>query len=103
MQRPQITTFGRDAYPTFADKAAALAFAILANNPFRGSNRRVALTAIVAFCELNGRTLDSRLLDDKAFENLFKRVATHRELGLAPENVFREFREAISRAVVAAA
>ena len=101
VQRPQVTTLGREAYPTFSDKVAAFLFALLTNAPFRGGNRRVALAALVAFCELNDRTIDARVLDEKTIETLVKRASSYREMGLPPENVFREMREALSRAIVA--
>lgn len=100
IQRPQTTVFGKDAYPTFPEKAAAFLFALLQNMPFRSGNRRVALTALLAFCEVNQRLLDGRVLDEKTFENLIKRTANYRNQGLAPENVFRELREILSRAIV---
>jgi len=100
VQRPQVTTLGREAYPSFSDKVAAFVFALLSYHPFHGGNRRVALASIFAFCELNNRTIDSRVLDEKAAENLVKRVASHRELGIPPENVFRECRETLQRAIV---
>src|SRR5882762_5732957 len=100
VQRPQVTMLGREAYSTFPDKVAAFLFALLINSPFRGGNRRVALASLFAFCELNNRTVDSRLLDEKAAENLFKRAAGHRELGIPPENVFREIRETMTRAIM---
>ena len=100
VQRPQVTTLGREAYPSFPDKVAAFLFALLTHSPFRGGNRRVALASLFAFCELNNRTIDSRVLDEKAAETMFKRAASHQQLGLAPENVFREIREILGRAIV---
>jgi len=100
VQRPQVTTLGREAYPSFPEKVAAFLFALLTNSPFRGGNRRVALASLFAFCELNAKTIDSRALDEKAAENLFKRAASHRENGVPAENVFREIREALGRAIV---
>jgi prophage maintenance system killer protein len=102
VQRPQVTTLGREAYPSFPDKVAAFVFALLSYRPFHGGNKRLALASIFAFCELNNKTIDSRLLDEKTAENLVKRAAGHRELGIPPENVFREFREAMTRAIVIA-
>lgn len=99
--RPQVTTLGREAYPTFPEKVAAFLFALLQHSPFKGGNRRVALAALFAFCELNNRTVDTRVLDEKSAETLFKRVAGHRDLGIPPENVFREIREMMARAIVA--
>ncbi len=99
MQRPQVTTLGREAYPQFADKVAAFVFALLQARPFQGGNRRVALASIVAFCEVNNRSIDSRVLDEKTAENLLKRASGYRELGIPPENVFSELREVLRRAI----
>lgn len=100
IQRPQTTVFGKDAYPTFSEKAAAFFFALLQNGPFRSGNRRVALASLLAFCELNERSIDGRVLDEKTFENLVKRAAGHRDQGLPPENVFRDIRELMNRAII---
>lgn len=99
VQRPQVTTLGREAYPTFGDKVAALVFALLSNKPFKGGNRRVALASILAFCELNQRGVDVRILDEKAMETMVKRAASFRETGVPPENVFREMRDLMGRAI----
>lgn len=103
VQRPQVTTLGREAYPSFSDKVAAFVFALLQARPFRGGNRRVALASLIAFCELNNRTVDSRVFDEKTAETLLKRAASCRELGIPPENVFRELRETLSRSIVSSA
>jgi prophage maintenance system killer protein len=102
VQRPQLTTLGREAYPAFSDKVAVLAFALLQARPFRGGNRRVALASIFAFAELNSRGVDMRVLDEKTAEQLFKRASSHQELGIPPESVFAEFRETMRRAITAA-
>jgi death-on-curing protein len=99
VNRPQITTLGREAYPTFSDKAAALVFALLQTRPFHGGNRRVALATLLAFIDLNHRAIDARLFDEKAAETILKRAATCREQGVPPENAFRELREALGRAI----
>ena len=101
VQRPQVTTLGREAYPGFADKVAAFVFALLQARPFRGGNRRVALASLFAFCELNNRSVDTRIFDEKTAENLLKRAANYQELGIPPENVFRELRELMTHAIVA--
>jgi prophage maintenance system killer protein len=101
VQRPQVTTLGREAYPNFPDKVAALVFALLMTKPFRGGNRRVALAALIAFCELNDRSVDSRIFDEKAAETILKRAGSCRELGIPPEIAFRELRDAMQRAIVA--
>lgn len=100
--RPQITTFGREAYPTFSEKVAAFTFALLANKPFRSGNRRLALASIFAFCELNSKAVDTRVLDEKAMEVLLRRAASFRDDGIPAENVFRELRDIMHRAIVAA-
>jgi prophage maintenance system killer protein len=102
VQRPQITTLGREAYATFPDKVAAFVFALLSYHPFKNGNRRLALASMFAFCEVNNKTIDSRIFDEKTAETMFKRAAGHREMGIAPENIFREFKEVLSRAIVAA-
>jgi prophage maintenance system killer protein len=101
VQRPQVTTLGREAYPTFPEKVAALVFALLQSRPFRGGNRRVSLASLMAFCALNNRTVDARIFDEKTAENVLKRAAGYREMGLPPENVFRELRELLTRSIVA--
>jgi prophage maintenance system killer protein len=101
VQRPQVTTLGREAYPNFPDKVAALAFALLQTRPFQGGNRRVALASIMAFCELNNRSVDARIFDEKTAETILKRAANCRDLGIPPENVFRELREVMNRSIVA--
>ena len=73
---------------------------MLMARPFRGQNRRVALASLVAFCELNNRAVDARLFDEKTAETLLKRAASCRELGIPPENVFRELREILNRSIV---
>jgi len=100
VQRPQVTTLGREAYPAFPDKVAALVFALLQSRPFRGGNRRVALASLIAFCELNNRSVDTRVFDEKAAETILKRAGSCRELGIPPENAFRELRDAMNRAIV---
>ena len=102
VQRPQLTTLGREAYPSFSDKAAAFVFALLQARPFRGGNRRVALASLLAFCELNNKQLDARVFDEKTAETILKRAAAYRELGLPPENVFRELKETLGKSIAAA-
>jgi prophage maintenance system killer protein len=101
VQRPQITTLGREAYPSFADKAAAFIFALLQARPFRGGNRRVALASLIAFCELNNKAVDARIFDEKTAETLLKRATAYREMGIPPENVFRELKETLNKSIVA--
>jgi len=101
VQRPQVTTLGREAFPHFPDKVAVLVFALLQAKPFRGGNRRVALASLIAFCELNHRSVDTRVFDEKAAESILRRAGSCHELGIPPENAFRELREAMNRAIIA--
>jgi death-on-curing protein len=55
--RPRMTAFGEDAYPTFAEKAAALMHSIARNHALVDGNKRLAWSATRIFCLLNGRDL----------------------------------------------
>ena len=55
--RPQATILGEDAYPTFAEKAAALMHSIARNHALVDGNKRLAWSATRVFCLLNGRDL----------------------------------------------
>lgn len=55
--RPSTTVFGADAYPTFADKAAALMHSLARNHALVDGNKRLAWSATRAFCLLNGRDI----------------------------------------------
>lgn len=100
IQRPQTTVFGKEVYPTIADKAAAFLFALMQNMPFRASNKRLALAALLAFCEINGRGINPNALDEKGVENMIKRASGFRDQGVPPEQVFRELREQLAKAIV---
>ncbi len=55
---------GKEFYPTLTDKAAALFYLLIKNHPFQNGNKRVAVTALLVFLELNGKwlTIDARRL-----------------------------------------
>ncbi len=55
--RPQSTVFGADAYPTFADKAAALMHSLARNHALVDGNKRLAWAATRVFCLLNAHDL----------------------------------------------
>ncbi len=55
--RPQSTVFGEEAYPTFAEKAAALMHSLARNHALVDGNKRLAWAATRVFCLLNGRDL----------------------------------------------
>ncbi len=52
--RPMQTVFGQDAYPSLAEKAAALLHAIARNHPFADGNKRTATIAALFMLETNG-------------------------------------------------
>ena len=66
LARPQATAFGKDAYPDLEAKAAALLHSIARNPALIDGNKRLALTAVIAFCGLNGRRLT--LTNDAAYD-----------------------------------
>lgn len=51
--RPQATAFGEDAYPTLAEKAAALLESLVIAHPFMDGNKRIAFGAMAAFLKMN--------------------------------------------------
>ena len=51
------SAFGDDAYPTFAEKAAALMHSLARNHALVDGNKRLAWAATRVFCLLNGRDL----------------------------------------------
>lgn len=52
--------FGQEAFPTLADKAAALVFFLVNNHPFYDGNKRIAGAALCLFLERNGARLQAR-------------------------------------------
>jgi death-on-curing protein len=55
--RPQASAFGDAAYPTFAEKAAALMHSLGRNHALVDGNKRLAWAATRVFCLLNCRDL----------------------------------------------
>ena len=64
--RPQTTAFGRDAYPTLDEKAAALLHSLARNHALVDGNKRIALGGLIAFYGVNGRRLT--LTNDEAYD-----------------------------------
>ena len=54
---PLQSAFGAELYPELADKAGALAHAIVRGHPFTDGNKRVAVAALDLFLSLNGARL----------------------------------------------
>jgi death-on-curing protein len=72
--RPQTTVFGDDAYPTLAEKAAALLHSIVRNHPLVDGNKRLGWVSMRWLCELNGFEL--HILDAEVIEQFVISVAT---------------------------
>ncbi|WP_026908779.1 type II toxin-antitoxin system death-on-curing family toxin [Paucisalibacillus globulus] len=53
INRPKQTIFGKDAYPTIYEKAAALTESLAKNHAFHNANKRTALAALIIFLKLN--------------------------------------------------
>lgn len=66
LARPQATAFGKDAYPDLDTRAAALLHSIARNHALIDGNKRLALSAVIAFYGLNGRRLT--LTNDQAYD-----------------------------------
>ena len=52
--RPMSSAFGEDAYPSIADKAAALFHSLSRNHAFVDGNKRTSVVAVIMFLRLNG-------------------------------------------------
>lgn len=55
--RPRSSAFGAEAYPSFAEKVAALLHSIARNHALVDGNKRLAWSAPRVLCLLNGRDL----------------------------------------------
>ncbi len=64
--RPRATAFGEDAYPTVHHKAAALLHSLARNHPLVDGNKRLSLSATIAFYGVNGLRLT--LSNDEAYD-----------------------------------
>jgi len=53
-ERPKATFDGQDLYPDIYTKAAALMESLVGNHPFVDGNKRVGITAVALFLQLNG-------------------------------------------------
>ena len=63
--RPRTSVFGEDAYPTFADKVAALMHSIARNHALIDGNKRLAWSAARLFCLMND--LDIKMKQERAY------------------------------------
>ena len=67
VHRPQSVVFGKEAYPSLFDKAAAICHSLLFNHPFVDGNKRSAFAACHLTLLLNGRDLTSNSEETYAF------------------------------------
>lgn len=63
--QPQATFSGVDLYPTLAEKAAALCFALIQGHPFVDGNKRVGHAAMETFLILNGEEIEATVEDQE--------------------------------------
>jgi len=66
LARPRASAFGRDAYGSLNEKAAALTHSLARNHGLIDGNKRLGLAALIAFLGMNGRRLT--LSNDEAYE-----------------------------------
>jgi len=64
--RPRASAFGRYAYASLHDKAAALLHSIARNHALVDGNKRLALAATIAFYGMNGHRLT--FTNDEAYQ-----------------------------------
>lgn len=64
--RPQTHLWGREAYPSLDEKAAALLESLVRNHPLGDGNKRLGWLAVVVFYSINGVMLNAP--DDDAYD-----------------------------------
>ncbi len=60
--QPAMVFGGEELYPTFSDKAAALAFSVIMNHPFVDGNKRAGHAAMETFLVLRNYLMVTRLM-----------------------------------------
>lgn len=66
LARPQASAFGRDAYPSLEEKAAALLHSLARDHAPVDGNKRLSLAGTIAFLGMNGHRLT--FSNDEAYE-----------------------------------
>ena len=66
LHRPTATLWGRDAYATIDEKAAALLDSLVRNHPLVDGNKRLGWLATLVFLDINGHWIEA--LDDDAYQ-----------------------------------
>ena len=72
---PRRSAFGAELFPTLADKAGALVYALVQNHPFWDGNKRIAAAALRLFLERNAAQLAATDQELKAFTSGIARGA----------------------------
>ena len=73
--RPRAAVFGKDAYPSIHQKAAALLHSVVSNHALVDGNKRLGLAALIVFYGVNGYRLT---LDNDGAYDLIIDVAAGR-------------------------
>ena len=66
LHRPTATLWGRDAYATTDEKAAALLDSLVRNHPLVDGNKRLGWLATLVFLDINGHWIEAP--DDDAYQ-----------------------------------
>lgn len=66
VNRPKQSAFGKEAYPSIVEKAAALFESLLKNHCFHNANKRTAFASLYMFLRQNGYRLivDPKIAED---------------------------------------
>lgn len=75
LARPRASAFGRDAYGSFNEKAAALTHSLARNHGLVDGNKRLSLAGLIAFLGMNGRRLTWS--NDEAYEFIMELASGH--------------------------
>jgi death-on-curing protein len=70
---PRRSAFGAEAFPTLADKAGALVYALIQNHPFWDGNKRIATAVLRLFLARNGACLTADELALRMFTTTIAR------------------------------
>jgi death-on-curing protein len=72
---PRRSAFGAEVFPTLAEKAAALVYALIQNHPFWDGNKRIGTAALKLFLGRNGALLVVSDADLEGFTTAIARGA----------------------------
>jgi death-on-curing protein len=79
LEEIQVSVFGFQPYPSLVEKAALVAWRIIASHVFHDGNKRTGMEACRQFLEMNGHTMRiEREGIDQELIDMALRIATHR-------------------------